>query len=61
MKTIRVYDGAEACDKCEKCPVVDFLPSEGAVVLHDPHKPASGSFKMSVEEYNTLLAKARPI
>ncbi len=61
MKTVRVYDGALACDKCDKCPVVDHIPAEGNVVIHDPHKPENGKMKMSVSEFNALLKNARPI
>jgi hypothetical protein len=60
-EAIRVYDGAESCEHCKKCPVVDHLPESGQVVIHDPHKPENGKFTMSVEEYNALLGHARPI
>jgi hypothetical protein len=61
MKSLRLYDGSSFCDKCDKCPVVDLLPEEGNVVIHDPHKPENGKFKMTVREFNTLLGNARPI
>lgn len=61
MKVERVYDGALFCPKCDKCPVVDHIPSEGAVVIHDPHKPESGRMKMTVAEFNALIGNARPI
>lgn len=61
MKTIRIYDGSQYCDKCDKCPVVDHLPKAGKVVIHDPHKPRSGKFTMTIAEYNALIAHARPI
>ena len=64
MKTIRIYDGSrycDKCDKCDKCPVVDHLPQAGKVVIHDPHKPESGKFTMTVSEYNALIARARAI
>ena len=61
MKVTRVYDGALWCDKCDKCPVVDYDAAEGAVVIHDPHKPESGRMKMTVAEFNALIGNARPI
>jgi hypothetical protein len=61
MKTVRVYDGAEMCDKCNKCPVVDHLPEQNQVVIHDPHKPESGKFTMTVDEYNALISRAKPV
>lgn len=61
MKTVRVYDGALWCRKCEHCPVVDHVPAEGKVVIHDPHKPENGRLTMTVEEFNALIANARPI
>ena len=57
----RIYDGSLVCSKCEHCPVVDFDSATGQVVVHDPHNPGNGAFKMTKEEYNLLLANARPI
>jgi len=61
MKVERVYDGALFCPKCDKCPVVDHIPAEGNVVIHDPHKPENGRMKMTVAEFNALVSNARPI
>ncbi len=60
-ESLRVYDGSLFCHKCEHCPVVDYVAQEQVVVIHDPHKPESGSFKMTVEEYNALIAHSRLI
>ncbi len=60
MKNIRVYDGSLWC--CGgKCPVIDYAPEKGQVVIHDPAKPEKGWMVMSVEEYNALIAHAKPI
>jgi len=59
-QSLRVYDGAEFCGHCHHCPVVDLSVEEGRVIIHDPHKPESGRFSMSVEEYNALLKNAKP-
>lgn len=61
MKMRRVYDGALWCVKCEECPVVDYHEDRDEVVLHDPHKPQNGSFKMTAAEYNALIKNARPV
>lgn len=61
MEIMRIYDGALWCDKCDKCPVADYLPGEDKVVIHDPHKPENGSVTMTVKEYNALIAHASPI
>ncbi|MFI5361051.1 MAG: hypothetical protein ACHQ49_03690 [Elusimicrobiota bacterium] len=61
MKVERVYDGASFCVKCDHCPVVDHVPSEGIVVIHDPHRPENGRLKMTAAEFNALLANARPV
>ncbi len=61
MNTVRIYDGSLVCNSCDKCPVVDLVPEEGRVIIHDPHKPENGQVTMTVAEYNALLANARPI
>lgn len=61
MKTVRVYDGALWCSKCNECPVVDHVPGEGAVVIHDPAKPENGRMRMTVAEFNAMIAHAKPI
>ena len=61
MKTVRVYEGSQWCAGCDHCPVVDYAPEEGQVVIHDPAKPEKGRMVMSVEEYNALIAHAKPI
>ena len=63
MKKIftRIYDGAAFCSECQNCPVVDHNRTDGSVALSDPTKPERGSFMMTVEEYNTLLANAKPV
>ena len=54
VRFIRVYDGAEACADCSKCPVIDLLPKTNEVVIHDPFAPERGSFKMSLKEFEAM-------
>jgi hypothetical protein len=61
MKTVRVYDGSLWCAGCDHCPVVDFEQKKGSVTIHDPAKPEKGRVTISVEEYNALIAHAKPI
>lgn len=61
MTTTRIYDGALWCDKCDKCPVVDYNVADQSVLIFDPHKPENGKMKMSVDEYNALIKNAKPI
>lgn len=57
-----VYDGALECRTCRsaKCPKV-VLQSDNRVRIFDPDKPESGSFTMSVEEWNSMVNTALPI
>lgn len=57
----RIYDGAKFCGKDDCCPVVEHDDETNTVTLSDPAKPENGAFKMTTEEYNTLLANAKPI
>lgn len=55
-----VYNGANFCSSgC--CPVVRYDRKAGEVTISDPAKRQNGSFRMTVEEYNTLLKNAKPI
>jgi hypothetical protein len=57
----RIYNGADFCEHCDACPVVDHDPKTHTVVLHDPKKPERGSFTMTVKEYNDLLRHGKPL
>jgi hypothetical protein len=57
---IRVYDGSLHC-AIGACPVADYDPSSGKVKVHDPKASEAGTFTMSVEAWNALLANATSI
>jgi len=59
---VRVYDGSLhcGCGQCS-CPVADYDQATGTVTITDPDKPASGTFTMTREEFNALVANAKPI
>lgn len=61
LKSQRIYDGSNFCHTDNCCPVVDHHAQDNTVTIHDPAKPENGSFKMTVEEYNTLLKNATPV
>lgn len=60
MKT-RIYDGAKLCHTSQCCPVIDFDDTSNMVTVHDPAKPENGSFTMTREEYNLLIANAQKV
>jgi hypothetical protein len=57
----RIYDGSQFCENCDHCPVADFDLATKTVEIYDPAKPENGRLKMSVEEWNTLTANAKPV
>ena len=59
-KTKKVYDGKQHCT-VGACPKVEHQTESQVVRIYDPSKPENGEFKMSVEEYNTLLKHAKPV
>lgn len=58
---MRIYDGANFCESCSACPVVEYAHESGVVRMSDPAKPERGSFTMTVGEYNALLTHAQKI
>ncbi|MFM7088197.1 MAG: hypothetical protein ACKOW9_01540 [Candidatus Paceibacterota bacterium] len=60
MSKIELYDGAKFCDcGCGQCPVVEFDQANNEIKIYDPAKPERGTFRMSKDEYNTLLSNAK--
>jgi hypothetical protein len=54
----KIYDGSQFCGNSDCCPVAELDHENQTVTLHDPAKPENGRFRMTVEEYNTLLKNA---
>lgn len=57
-----LYNGANFCGDCGcGCPVIYLDEKNKMIVINDPAKPENGEYKMTVDEYNTLLKNARPL
>lgn len=60
MGTRTLYDGAKLCHSSNCCPVIE-QQEDGRVVVHDPAKPESGRFTMSVDELRSMLGQSPEI
>ncbi len=58
---VKIYDGADFCSDDCCCPRIVENRETGIVTLSDPAKPASGSFTMTRDEYNTMVNNLQPI
>lgn len=57
----RIYDGNKycrdsGCTTTRECPVIDHDKSNSTVTFHDPTKPESGRFTITVEKYNQMVS-----
>ena len=55
-----LYNGADECHSKECCPVIEQR-EDGGIVIHDPAKPESGQFNMTVDELRSMLGKSSKI
>lgn len=63
LKTKKMSKGvvivATSCKEGSCCPIAELNSETKIVTIHDPQKPERGSFNMSEEEWNRLVASAK--
>lgn len=55
-----LYDGTRFCHTDNCCPVAVLDEKTGMIKVHDPDKPARGSFTFTQEEWNALIKHGIP-